>query len=73
MSNVARSCQFQFLLVYTINKFHENGGGQKKLFIPPQSILEGNGVVYRNFTFNSLLLQVFTSYLYTILFKPFSQ
>ena len=48
-------------------------GGQKKLFIPPQNILEGNGVVYRNFTFNSLLLQVFTSYFYIILFKLFSQ
>ena len=35
-------------------KFHGNrGGGQKNLFIPlPQTILEGNGVVFENFTIN---------------------
>ena len=29
-------------------------GGQKELFIPPPNILEGNGVVFGNFTFNNL-------------------
>ena len=48
-------------------------GGAKKIIHTPPNILEGNGVVYRNFTFNSLLLQVFTSYLYIILFKLFLQ
>ena len=38
------------------------GGSKKIVHTPPQNILEGNGVVYRNLTFNSLLLQVFTSY-----------
>ena len=28
------------------------GGGQKDLFIPLQNILEGNGVVFENFTIN---------------------
>ena len=29
------------------------GGGQKNLFIPPpQNILEGNGLVFENFTVN---------------------
>ena len=58
-----------------IKKFHEYlwGGGKKIIHTPPQNILEGNGVVYRNFTFNSLLLQVFTCYFYIILFKHFSQ
>ena len=35
----------------------EIGGGQKELFIPPPpNILEGNGVVFGNFTFNNLQL-----------------
>ena len=51
-----------------IKKFHGYLGGSKKIIhTPHQNILQGNGVVYRNFTFNSLLLQVFTSYLYIIL------
>ena len=56
-----------------IKKFHEYlwGGSKKIIHTPPQNILEGNGVVYRNFTFNSLLLQVFTCYFYIILFKLF--
>ena len=42
----------------------EIGGGQKELFItPPPNILEGNGVVFGNFTFNNLQLSVFTFYL----------
>ena len=28
--------------------------GGKKKFIPPQNILEGNGVVFKNFTINNL-------------------
>ena len=38
-------------------------GDQKELFIPPPNILEGNGVVFGNFTFNNLPLEVFTFYL----------
>ena len=34
----------------------EIGGGQKELFIPLPNILEGNGVVFGNFTFNNLQL-----------------
>ena len=36
---------------------HEIGGGQKELFKPtppPQDILEGNGLVFGNFTFNNV-------------------
>ena len=32
----------------------EIGQGQKELFILPSNILEGNGVVFGNFTFNNL-------------------
>ena len=32
------------------------GGSQKELFIPPPNILEGNEVVFGNFTFNNLQL-----------------
>ena len=35
-------------------------GVQKIIHTPPQNILEGNGVLYRNFTLNSLVLQVMT-------------
>ena len=31
-------------------------GGQKKIHTPPQNILEGNGVVFKNFTINYLRL-----------------
>ena len=31
-------------------------GGIKKKFIPPQNILEGNGVVFETFTINNLQL-----------------
>ena len=31
-------------------------GGSKKIFIPPQQILEGNGAVFENFTINNLHL-----------------
>ena len=34
----------------------EIGRGKKELFIPPPNILEGNGVVFENFTFNNLHL-----------------
>ena len=34
----------------------ERGGIKKKLFIPPQNILEGNGVVFETFTINNLQL-----------------
>ena len=45
-----------------IKNFMEIGVDQKELFIPPQNILEGNGVVFGNFTFNNLCLKVFTFY-----------
>ena len=38
-------------------------GGVKKDIHTPQNILEGNGVVFKNFTVNNLQLQVFTFYL----------
>ena len=34
----------------------ERGGIKKKLFIPPQNILEGNVVVFETFTINNLQL-----------------
>ena len=34
----------------------------KIIHTPPPNILEGNGVLYRNFTLNSLVLQVMTCY-----------
>ena len=41
------------------------GGVKKNYSYTPPNILEGNGVVYRNFTFNSLLLQVFLLVIFT--------
>ena len=40
-------------------------GGKKNYSYPapPPNILEGNGVVFGNFTFNNLQLEVFTFYL----------
>ena len=34
----------------------EREGSQKKYSYPPQQILEGNGVVFENFTINNLHL-----------------
>ena len=45
------------------------GGGPKKNYTPPQNILEGNGILYGNFTLNSLILQVMSCYFCTTLFK----
>ena len=47
------------------------GEVKKNYSYPPPNILEGNGVVFGNFTFNNLQLQVFTFYLYILLFKFF--
>ena len=37
-----------------IKKFHANGGGLKRIIHTPLNILEGNGIVFGNFTFNNL-------------------
>ena len=42
------------------------GGCPKIIHTPPQNILEGNGVLYRNFTLNSLVLQVMTCYFWGV-------
>ena len=41
----------------------EIGGGSKRIIHTPLNILEGNGVVFGNFTFNNLRLEVFTFHL----------
>ena len=54
-------CQFQFL--DSCPTHIENFSGGIKILLDPPNILEGNGVVFRNFTFNNLWLEVFTFYL----------
>ena len=68
-----RYLAFYVLLINTCKKntphpifknFMEIGGGLKRIIhTPPRNILEGNGVVFGNFTFNNLQLDVFTFYL----------
>ena len=53
-------CQFQFL---DPRPTHWKSFKGIKNFLDPPNILEGNGVVFGNFTFNNLWLEVFTFYL----------
>ena len=50
---------------YIIKKFHGNLEGLKRIIhtLPLPNILEDNGVVFGNFIFNNLQLEVFTFYL----------
>ena len=48
-------------------------GGSKRIIHTLQNILEGNGVVFGNFTFNNLQLQVFTFYLWIPLVNFFKE